>query len=158
MATPLTPSDAVGLDKIMELIDWYRKERAWSHNDIELLLNCARRLATEIFFFADEVGQFHEDKTGSEYRRKSAFAKKKAELTADCEKRGEKVVANMIDNDTEVFVDDLKKQEAMAESGYQRAKMLLDTARDVLQQMQQHISYFKTEKSLEMSGKGSQHT
>lgn len=156
MATPLTPSDAVGLDKIMELVDWYRKERNWSHTDIELLLNCARRLATEIFFFADEVGQYHEDKTGSEYRRKSAFAKKKAELVEQREKQGEKAVANLIENEATVTIDDFIKDEAMAESAYQRAKMLLDTSRDVLQQMQQHISYFKTEKTLEMSGKGSQ--
>jgi len=151
-------AEKYGLEKITEISTWYRDKKNWKPSDLETLLNVARRLATEIFFFADEVGQFHEDKTGSEYRRKSSFAKKKAELTADCEKRGEKVVANMIDNDTEVFVDDLKKQEAMAESAYQRAKMLLDTARDVHSQMTQHISYFKTEKTLEMSGKGSQHT
>lgn len=158
MAVPLNPSDAVGLDKIMELIDWYRKERNWSYHDIDLLLNCARRLATEIFFFADEVGQYHEDKTATEYRRKSAFAKKKAELIEQREKQGEKAVANLIENEVIVLIDEYMKQEALAESAYQRAKMLLDTARDVLQQMQQHISYFKTEKTLEMSGKGGQQT
>jgi len=57
-----------------------------------------------------------------------------------------------------VLIDEYLKQEAIAESAYQRAKMLLDTARDVQNQMTQHISYLKQEKTLEMSSKGSQHT
>lgn len=149
-------AEKYGLEKINEIIKWYRDTRTWKSGDLETLLNCARRLATEIFFFADEVGQYHEDKTGSEYRRKSAFAKKKAELVEQREKQGEKAVANLIENEATVAIDDYIKDEAIAESAYQRAKMLLDTSRDVLQQMQQHISYFKTEKTLEMSGKGSQ--
>jgi len=151
-------AEKYGLEKITEISTWYRDRKDWKPSDLETLLNVARRLATEIFFFADEVGQYHEEKTGSEYRRKSAFAKKKAELVLTREKQGEKAVANLIENEAMVAIDDHLKDEAMAESAYQRAKMLLDTARDVLQQMQQHISYFKTEKTLEMSGKGSQHT
>lgn len=149
-------AEKYGLEKIADIIKTYRDKKDWQSSDLERLLNGAKSLATEIFFFADEVGQYHEDKTGSEYRRKSAFAKKKAELVEQREKLGEKAVANLIENEATVAIDDFLKGEAMAESGYQRAKMLLDTARDVLQQMQQHISYFKTEKTLEMSGKGSQ--
>lgn len=150
-------SNKTPLEKISEIIAWYRDKRSWNPADIETLVNAARRLATEIFFFADEVGQYHEEKTGTEYRRKSAFAKKKAELIETREKQGEKAVANLIENEVIVLIDEYIKQEAIAESAYQRAKMLLDTARDVQNQMTQHISYLKQEKTLEMSSKGSQH-
>lgn len=148
--------ETYGLEKIQEIVTWYRDTRTWKPSDLEKLLNAARRLATEIFFFADEVGQYHEEKTGTEYRRKSAFAKKKAELIEQREKQGEKAVANLIENEVMTLIDEYMKQEALAESAYQRAKMLLDTARDVHSQMTQHISYFKTEKALELSGKGGQ--
>jgi len=98
------------------------------------------------------------DKTGTEYRRKSEFAKVKAKLTDERTKQGEKVVANLIENEALSAIDEYLKQEAMAESTYQKAKMLLDTAREVHSQMNQHISYFKTEKRLENSAQGSQHT
>ena len=146
------------LEKIQEICIWYRDKRDWSPGDLETLLNAARRLATEIFFFADEVGDMAHDRTGTEYRRKSAFAKKKADLVSEREKQGEKAVANMIENEATLAIDEYLKNEAMAESTYQKAKMLLDTARDVHGQMNQHISYFKTEKRLENSAQGSQHT
>ena len=146
------------LEKIQEICLWYRNKRDWSPGDLETLLNAARRIATEIFFFADEVGDMAHDKTGTEYRRKSEFAKTKERLIAERHKKEEKVVANLIENEALSAIDDYLKQEALAESTYQKAKMLLDTAREVHSQMNQHISYFKTEKRLENSAQGSQHT
>lgn len=145
------------LEEIQKIIKLYRTTE-WGPQDLERLLNGARKLACEIFFFADEVGDLAHDRTGTEYRRKSAFAKAKESLIESRNKQGEKVVANLIENEALTAIDEYLKDEAMAESTYQKAKMLLDTARDVHSQMNQHISYFKTEKRLENSAQGSQHT
>jgi hypothetical protein len=48
------------------------------------------------------------------------------------------------------------EEEKMSESEYQAAKLLLDSARDVLDAIRSQISYFKTEKALEQSAQGSQ--
>jgi hypothetical protein len=143
------------LEKIESIITAYNSKR-WEPHEIERLVNASRSLATEIFFFSFEVGELHKQMTRTEFNRKLTFARSCQFLNDDKSKAGEKAVQTVIEREGLLMSQKALEEEKMSESEYQAAKLLLDSARDVLDAIRSQISYFKTEKTLEQSAQGSQ--
>jgi hypothetical protein len=94
--------------------------------------------------------------TRTEFNRKLTFARSCQFLNDDKNKAGEKAVQTVIEREGLLMSQKALEDEKMSESEYQAAKLLLDSARDVLDSIRSQISYFKTEKTLEQSAQGSQ--
>lgn len=147
------------MEQLVKNIAWYRDKKAWNPAaDIESLVTVARSTATEIFFFAVEVGELHEEMKAAEYRRKSQFAAYSQKLANDAKDKGDKITQSEIERNAAVHLDEYFKQEAATESAYKKAVLILQTAQGVHDQMRQHISHLKEEKRQEANNSGSQHT
>jgi hypothetical protein len=94
--------------------------------------------------------------TRTEFNRKVMFARSCQILNEDKSKAGEKPVQTVIEREGLLMSQKALEEEKMSESEYQAAKLLLDSARDVLDAIRSQISFFKTEKALEQSAQGSQ--
>jgi len=146
------------MEQLIKNITWYRDKKQWHPADIESLVNVARSTATEIFFFAVEVGEMHEEMKAAEYRRKSQFAAYSQKLSNDAKEKSDKMTQSEIERNATVYLDEYFKQEAATESAYKKAVLVLQTAQGVHDQMRQHVSHLKEEKRQESNNTGSQHT
>ena len=137
--------EAAPLEKIGQIIAWYQSKRDLAPTDIETLINAARRLSCEIYFFANEVGDLHSDMLSSEYRRKSETAK----FIQGAKQNDEKLSIAQIEKDAQIALDELHKEEMQAASMYRSAMLIYQSAQSVHEQLRQHISYLKEEKRQE---------
>lgn len=133
------------LDQIVEIVDFYYKIEK-DFTDIERLQKGVRRLATLIFMYAGEVGDFYKQKNATEFIRRSTFEKEKNRLIKAGESGTAAGAAAL------VFVEKELQNEQRADAEYKAAHFLYESAKDVLQSMQQHVSNLKQEKRLEMAG------
>ena len=138
-------SEKSTLDQIVEIVDFYYKIKE-DFNDIERLQNGVRRLATLVFMYAGEVGDFYKEKNRTEFVRRSTFEREKKRLIKEGESGTAAGAAAM------VFVEKELSAETMADAEYKASYFLYESAKDVLQSMQQHVSNLKQEKRLEMAG------
>jgi hypothetical protein len=133
------------LDQIVDIVDFYYKVKE-DFNDIERLQKGVRRLATLIFMYAGEVGSYYKEKNRTEFVRRSTFEKEKNRLIKTGESGTAAGAAAL------VFVEMELQKEQQADAEYKAAHFLYESAKDVLQSMQQHVSNLKQEKRLEMAG------
>lgn len=133
------------LDQIFEIVEYYHKIKK-DFSDIETLQNGVRKLATLIFMYAGEVGDFYKEKNRTEFVRRSTFEKEKNRLIKTGESGTAAGAAAL------VFVERELQKEQQADAEYKAAHFLYESAKDVLQSMQQHVSNLKQEKRLEMAG------
>lgn len=134
------------LEHIAGIVKWYQGIGK-GFNDIELLQNAVRKLATYIFMFADELGEFYQARNETEFSRKAEMDRQINWLI-----KNEQKSATAATPMAREHVEPLLEEEQKADSLYQRAKFFYDASRDVLQAMQQHVSNLKAEKGLEMRG------
>ena len=132
------------LDQIFEIVEYYHKIKK-DFSDIETLQNGVRKLATLIFMYAGEVGELYKEKNRTEFVRRSSFEREKNRLINDGTS-GTAAGASAL-----VFVEKHLELEQNADAEYRAAYLLYESAKDVLQSMQQHVSNLKQEKRLEMS-------
>jgi hypothetical protein len=133
------------LDQIVEIVDFYYKIKE-DFNDIERLQKGVRRLATLIFMYAGEVGQFYKEKNRTEFVRRSTFEREKKKAINAGESAASAGTSAMVAVERELSA------ETQADAEYKAAYFLYESAKDVLQSMQQHVSNLKQEKRLEMAG------
>ena len=139
------------LERIEAAVTWYNALKP-DYNDVDTLILASNRFACAIFEFSREVGELYTEKNGAEFRRKSAFTVSRAMHL----KTQEKTSYSAADSAAEVDVIEQRKEEQLADSQYMSARLMLESAKDVLDRMNQYISYLKQEKRLETSGQGSQ--
>lgn len=96
--------------------------------------------------YAGEVGDFYKEKNRTEFVRRSTFEREKKRLIKEGESGTAAGAAAM------VFVEKELSAETMADAEYKASYFLYESAKDVLQSMQQHVSNLKQEKRLEMAG------
>lgn len=118
--------------------------------DVETLLDMRRRLACLKYGLAAEVGGLYDEKNGSEYRRKAAFAQKRAEAIKAGDSAA-KAGATAEAETTEHLKDDMS-----ADAAYKAGNLILEAVKDVLDAMAQHIANLRQERREEMAGQGSQ--
>lgn len=135
-------SEKTTLETIESVVSWYAG-RPRDFADIDRLLYAAKTLATALFTFSGEVGALYKQKNRTEFQRKAGFLAAYRELMA-AEPRPSVAAA---EKEAETAVLDLRSEEQQADAEYTAAKMLLETARSVLDQMRQQISSLKTERS-----------
>ena len=133
------------LEQITDLIRWYNKLSKGYHNVTDLQ-DSVRKMATLIFYFAVEVGEAYEQKNQKEFGRKASFSReqdyamKDGKSAAAAEAIARKAVESLLD------------LEQQADSIYRKSYLLLESAKDVMEAMRQHISNLKQERSLELRG------
>lgn len=135
-------------DMITDMVgEYYRK------GDIataEQLIDLQRRLACVKYAFALQLAEMYIEKNGAEYRRKSAFFRlKKDGIEAGAS-------AAKAETDAEKEIDDLRKEEAHTDGVYRAAALVLESTKDVLHAITQHIANLRQERREEMQGTGSQ--
>jgi hypothetical protein len=138
-------------DRITDLVRAYHRLPTNTPN-IDQLLDLRRHLATLKFGFAVEVGNLYQERNGAEFRRKSNFARVKADHIAGGDSAAKAEAA------AEVACEELRKEESHADAMYRGAYLILEAAKDVLDTMAQHIANVRQEKRLETTGQGSQGT
>jgi hypothetical protein len=136
------------LENIAGIIRWYGGLKK-GFTDIVLLQNAVRKLATYIFMFADELGEFYQARNETEFSRKAETDREINRLMLPVNGGKSATAAGPLARE---HVESLLEEEQKADSLYQRAKFFYDASRDVLQAMQQHVSNLKAEKGLEMRG------
>lgn len=139
------------IERIEKAVKWY-DGLSRDFADVDRLLIASNRFSCAIFEFSREVGDLYQEKLATEYRRKSAYVRIRSEEIA----KMEKPILSAADAAAELQIVEERKEEQLADAMFYRAKLLMDSARDVLDRMNQHISNLKQEKRLEMSGQGSQ--
>lgn len=144
-------SQQTPIERIEKAVRWYNG-LSQDFSDVDLLITASNRLACSIFEFSREVGELYQEKNATEYRRKAAFVAYKSKAISEMEKP----TYSGADAIAELQIIEERKDEQLADAMYYRAKLLLDSARDVLDRMNQYISNLKQEKRLEMAGQGSQ--
>ena len=144
-------SDQTTLSRIENAVAWYAnlpKDFA----DVDTLLQAARKLSARIFEFAGEVGALYKARNRTEFQRKAEFSRIFRELMA----ADPKPSVAAAEKEADGLVATLRDDEQQADAEYHAAKLLLDTARAVHDQMRQHISHIKHEMRAEMTGQGAQ--
>ncbi len=136
-------------DEIRSIIQEYYKAPK-NGCDVDTLMNMRRRLACLKYGLAAEVGGLYDEKNGAEYRRKAAFAQKRAEAISEGDTAA-KAEAKAQEATTEQLKDDLS-----ADAAYKAGNLILEAVKDVLDAMAQHIANLRQEKREEMAGQGSQ--
>lgn len=144
-------SEQTTLSRIENAVEWYAKlPRDFA--DVPMLLTAARTLAAWIFEFAGEVGALYKARNRTEFQRKAEFSRIFRELMG----ADPKPSVAAAEKEADGLVATLRDEEQQADAEYQAAKLLLDTARAVHDQMRQHISHIKHEMRAEMTGQGAQ--
>ncbi len=136
MSDQLTP-----LQTIERVVAWYAKQPR-DYQNIDRLQYAAKTLSCALFDFASEVGGLYKQRNRTEFQRKAEFGRIYREPTA-AEQRPSVFVAETEDK-RPVFPPPDEEQQADAE--YMAAKMLLETAKGVHDQMRQQIGLLRSEK------------
>lgn len=116
----------------------------------EQLLDLRRRLAAMKYALALETGELYKGKNETEFRRKAEYTRRKKEALDG----GANGVKSEIE--AEAAVEQLRKDEHEADATHKAANLILDSAKDVLDALSQHIANLRQEKRDEMTGQGSQ--
>lgn len=134
-------------ERITDVVkDYYRyKDKA----GIEGLIRIRKNLAVLKYGLATEVAELYTEKNGAEFRRKAEYYRKKKELLKTS-------TIGKAETEAEVLIEELRKEEQMADALYKSASFILDSAKDVLDALSQHIANLRQEKREEMTGQGSQ--
>lgn len=135
---------------ITDIIREYYKT-AKNNPEIEGVMQMRIRLATLKYGLAAEVAGLYEEKNGTEFRRKAAFMARRADLMQTDGTSGAKAEAI-----AQAETVELLKQESIADAAYKAANLVLESAKDVLDVMGQHIANLRQERKEEMTGTGSQ--
>jgi hypothetical protein len=109
-------------------------------NDINGMLDLARRIATYKVGLAVRVAGLYRDKVGTEFRRKVEYDRQRFAAVRD----GKSAAA--ADVEARASIAELMEQEANADAEHQAGKLLLDNAGDVLETLRQQIAQMRTEK------------
>lgn len=136
---------------IEKVIRWY-SDLSRDYNDLDTLLSAARKLSTLLFEFAGEVGGMYKQRNRTEFQRKAEFARIYRELMAGDPRPS----VSAAEKEADGLVSTLRNEEQQADAEYQAARLYLEAAKAVHEQMRQHISNLKSEKALEGRGQGSQ--
>ena len=145
MSAPLST-----LEQIEKTVQWYAGISR-DFNDLDMLLSAARKLSCLVFDFAGDVGMLYKERTRTEFQRKAEFGRIYRELMAADPRPS---VASA-EKEADALCASLRDAEQQADSEHYAAKLWLDTARAVDDQMRQHISNLKSEKRAEQTGQGS---
>ena len=137
------------LEQINKVVVWYNRIQP-GFADIALLTDANRKIACAIFDYSAEVGELYKESKGLEYTRKAAFERERLRLIGS----GKSAAAAEIEAKTSI--ENALFSEVAADANFRSAQMQLSAAKDVMEAMRQHISSLKMEKSLEMTGQGSQ--
>lgn len=136
-------------EEIRQIIQqYYRMPK--SGTEVKPLLDMRCRLACLKYGLSVEVGQLYDEKNGAEYRRKAAFASKRAELIEAKES------AAKAETMASAAVAELLKDEMSADAAHRSAWLIFEAVGDVLNAMSQHIANLRQERHEEMTGQGSQ--
>ena len=133
------------LEQLTDIVVWYHNINK-EFSDLGKLQNCARKMATLLFFHATEVAALYQEKNAAEYMRESKRDRKKSELI----NAGSSATA--ADVSAREFVATYLYEEQRADSSFQKVKILHESAKDVLNAVQQHVSNLKAERNLELRG------
>jgi len=147
------------LQEVEKIVRWYKaslKKDGWSTTDIDALMYAAGKLASHLYYLAQEVGNANEQQNTAKYLRDSTAENYKYEMTRQAIDRGEKPVISQIETAVNVKITALIEQRLNAESVYEKIKLLYYAACNVHDQMRQDISMLKMEKGQEYNGTGSQ--
>lgn len=139
------------LEQIGKTVQWYAGISR-DFNDLDMLLSAARKLSALVFDFAGDVGMLYKERNRTEFQRKAEFGRIYRELMA-ADPRPSVAAA---EKEADALCASLRDAEQQADSEHYAAKLWLDTARAVHDQMRQHISNLKSEKRAEQTGQGSQ--
>lgn len=131
------------LQRIEAAIAWYNALPR-DFNDIDGLMTASNRFACAIFDFSVEVGALYRAKNAAEFERKRAYMLARAVALDGQEKPSYSAADALADQAT---VKE-RQNEFTADSEYVASKLLLDSARDVLDRMNQMLSNLKQEKRL----------
>lgn len=135
-------------DLITDMIGEYY--RTGDKATAEQLLDLQRRLSCVKYALALQIGDLYTDKNGAEFRRKAAFFRFKKE-GIDTGSSAAKA-----ETDAENKIDELRKEEGQADALYKSAALILESTKDVLHAITQHIANLRQERREEMQGTGSQ--
>ena len=133
------------IDQIEDIVIFYNGITK-DFQDIERLQSGVRKLATLLFMFAGELGLLYKERNGTEFSRRAATERKKGELMRSG------TSAAGADAAAKEYTIDLLDKEQQADAHYQQARLLYESAGNVLEAMRQHISNLKQEKRLEIQG------
>lgn len=136
MSDQLTP-----LQTIERVVAWYAKQPR-DYQNIDRLQYSAKTLSCALFDFASEVGGLYKQRNRTEFQRKAEFGRIYRELMA-AEQRPSVSAA---EKEAESLVSTLRDEEQQADAEYMAAKMLLETAKGVHDQMRQQIGLLRSEK------------
>ena len=138
------------ITNIQKVISWYANIPA-DFNDIDLLLNSRRVLATRLYELAVIMAQAIKEKNSTEHERKSFEYRRKCELMAAAEKPVISHIEAIVFNESSTYRD----VESAAEAEFKAMQLIYGAAETVVYTMQQHIANLRGEKSREVGGGGS---
>lgn len=134
---------------IERIAAWYNSIDEVKANDPALLDSLVVK-SSELAFYryrlSQELGLLYEEKAGTEFRRKRGYFAELARLKkeAGAQKPPEKFVFSTAEILAENEIAELRKDEFLADSLWQQARLVYESAGDILQRMSQHISYLKS--------------
>lgn len=141
----------MSLEKIEKAIAWYQSIPA-DFNDIDMLLNCRRKLSTRLFELSIQLASLGRQRNAAEHARKSFEARRRYELTSAEEKPVQaKIAAQVTSEAASLFAS-----ESISDAEYTAAKLIYQAAMNVCDVMNQHIANLRSEKSREMINSASQ--
>lgn len=134
-------SEQTPLQTIESVVAWYAK-RPRDFADLDALLYAAKTLSAALFDFASEVGGLYKQRNRTEFQRKAEFGRIYRELMA----ADQRPSVSAAEKEAESLVSTLRDEEQQADAEYMAAKMLLETAKGVHDQMRQQIGLLRSEK------------
>lgn len=128
-------------NRIQAAIEWYNSLPR-DYNDVDTLLTAAARFSCAIYDYSIEVGDMYQTKAYAEFKRKKAFIEARA-IALDGQERPSYSAADALADQATIKE---REEECLLDAKYAAAKLILDSANNVLQSMRQTISYLKDEK------------
>jgi len=109
-------------------------------NDVDGLIDIARRLSTYKVGLAVRVSELYRDKVQAEFQRKAAYDRmRKDQIAAG-------LSATAADIEARAAITDLMKAEADTDTEYHAGRLILDHSRDVLETLRQHIAELRQDR------------
>ena len=109
-------------------------------NDVDGLIDIARRLSTYKVGLAVRVSELYRDKVQAEFQRKAQYDRiRKDQMTAG-------LSATAADIEARAAISDLLQREAKTDTEYHAGRLILDHSRDVLETLRQHIAELRQDK------------
>lgn len=127
-------------EQIENIISGYHRLPA-DFADVDRLINARRLLATHLFEYAQMVGAQKKLAAGCEFRRKAKYAETKQDLIT----KG--ASAAKADAEAQVVVSELLNDEYMADAELVAMRLIYESAKDVLDTLNQHIANLRFERA-----------